>query len=144
MNAMETGLRHRLRRAVRQVGSQHEHLRSAHAAVADAAAAADIDELATCIDRLCGAIDAHFALEESVFFPALRGLNPQSERELQALVGEHAAYQAELDRLRDLLANAPLAEFSTEYDAFAASTAEHERREERLLASLSHFFDGTD
>jgi len=144
MNQMETGLRHRLRRAVKQIGTQHEHLRSAHRAVSDAAAAGDLDEIHACLDRLCGAIDAHFALEESVFFPALHWLHPPSEGELVALVDEHAAHRTELERLRELLANAPLAEFVAVYDAFAERTAEHEGREERLLASLSHLFDGTD
>jgi iron-sulfur cluster repair protein YtfE (RIC family) len=144
MKPLETGLRHRLRRAVRQIAAQHLHLRSAHQAVADAAAAGNPGELATCVDRLCGAIDAHFSLEENVFFPALHGLHPQSERDLQALVNDHSAHRSELDRLRALVAGQPSPEFAAAYRAFADETAEHERREERLLAALAHLFDGTD
>jgi len=144
MDAMETGLRHRLRRAVRQIATQHAHLRNAHTAVADAAATGDIGELALCLDRLRGAIDAHFSLEEGVFFPALHGLHPQSVRELEGLVSEHRAHRAEIDRLREALASRPLSEFVADYRAFADLTGEHEAREERLLASLTHLFDGAD
>jgi iron-sulfur cluster repair protein YtfE (RIC family) len=144
MKPLETGLRHRLRRAVRQIAAQHLHLRSAHQAVADAAAAGNPGELATCVDRLCGAIDAHFSLEENVFFPALHGLHPESERDLQGFVHEHAVHRSELERLRALVAGKSSPEFLAGYRAFAAATADHERREERLLAALSHLFDGTD
>ena len=141
MDAMETGLRHRLRRAVRQIASQHEHLRSAHRAVAEAAEAGDIHALELGINRLQGAIDAHFSLEEGVFFPAIHGLHPQSESLLSALVSEHAVQRADLERLRAALGARPLAEFVADYRAFAAVTAEHEAREERLLASLAHLHD---
>jgi hypothetical protein len=144
MNSMETGLRHRLRRAVRQIATQHEHLRSAHQAVADAAAAGDMGELAASVDRLSGAVEAHFSLEESVFFPAIHGLHPQSVSELEALMDDHHTYRADLDRLRHALANQLLGEFVEGYRAFAKATGEHEVREERLLASLSHLFDGAD
>jgi len=142
MKPKEIGLRHRLRRAVRQIGAQHEHLRAAHRAVAESAAAGDVAEVTARLDQLSGAVDAHFSLEESVFFPAIHGLHSESESSLEQLVCEHEELQEDLGKLRRALATESLHDFVERYRAFATSTAEHEAREERLLGSLAHLFEG--
>jgi iron-sulfur cluster repair protein YtfE (RIC family) len=115
---METGLRHRLRRAARQMASQHEHLRALIQAIADDADVGQIAKVEESVDRLRGAIEAHFSLEDDIFFPALHGLHPKTGRELHALMREHV----------------------DGFEAFSQSMAAHERREERLVASLADRF----
>jgi hemerythrin-like domain-containing protein len=138
---METGLRHRLRRAVRQMATQHEHLRTLIHAIADAIEIGRVEEIRESIDRLRGSIEAHFSLEDDVFFPALHGLHPEKGRELNALMRDHVDFLEELSRLRDGLTTDTLDDFAKGYRAFSQSIAEHECREERLVASLADVFD---
>lgn len=141
MNQMETGLRHRLRRAVRQIATQHEQLRSLHGKLSAAIDSGRIAEVRECTDRLRGAIDAHFALEEGVFFPAAHGLHPESTPELNLLAREHRQALADLDHLRDDLATRSMPEIAQVLRDFSDVTAEHEAREERLLESLADLLD---
>jgi len=138
---METGLRHRLRRAARQMSSQHEHLRTLIQAIADAADVGQAAKVEESVDRLRGAIEAHFSLEDDIFFPALHGLHPETGRELHALMREHVDYLEDLARLRERMATGTLAAFAEGFEAFSQSIAAHERREERLVASLADLFD---
>jgi iron-sulfur cluster repair protein YtfE (RIC family) len=141
MRRMETGLRHRLRRAARQMATQHEHLRTLIHAIADAAEDGRVAEIPESVDRLRGAIEAHFSLEDDVFFPALHGLRPEAGRDLNALMREHVDFLEELARLRTDLTTDALDTFAKGYRAFCKSIAEHECREERLVASLAEVFD---
>jgi iron-sulfur cluster repair protein YtfE (RIC family) len=138
---METGLRHRLRRAVRQMATQHEHLRTLIHAIADAIEVGRVEEIQESVDRLRGSIEAHFSLEDDVFFPALHGLHPETGRELNDLMREHVDFLEDLSRLRSGLTTGTLDDFAQGYRAFSQSIAEHECREERLVASLADVFD---
>jgi iron-sulfur cluster repair protein YtfE (RIC family) len=141
MNQMETGLRHRLRRAVRQMVSQHEHLRTLTQAVADATEAGQVAVIQESVDRLRGAIESHFSLEDDVFFPAVHGLHSESASELHALMRDHVDFLDELVGLREGLATGAVDGFAKGYRAFCKSLAEHEIREERLIASLADVID---
>ena len=141
MRKMETGLRHRLRRTVRQMAGQHEHLRTLHRALAQAVDRGRIAEIRESVECLRGAIEAHFSLEDGVFFPAVRGFRPEVARELRTLVHEHGKYRADIARLSDALASGTLDAFAERCRALAESIADHEEREERLVATLADSFD---
>ena len=100
-----------------------------------------VAEVQRSADRLSDAIKAHFSLEDDVFFPAFHGLYPETARELNALMREHVDCLDEFVRLRTDLAPDTLAAFAKEYRAFSRSIAEHESREERLIASLPDVSD---
>ena len=100
---METGLRFRVKRAGRQIADQHRHLRSIYEAIRDAVKRGVAQEARDGLVRLQGAIDAHFALEDDVFFPALHGLHPDYTEALEALSGEHARFVEELRRMGEEL-----------------------------------------
>ena len=105
MDRMATGLRFRLRRAARKIAAQHQHI---HAILADfdvALAEGSPDRVAELYGRYRSALEAHFALEEEVFFPALHGLQPEHERELDALSRDHEGFLAELAGLGERLAD---------------------------------------
>lgn len=131
---MQSGLRHRLRRALRHMEAQHRHLgpiqRELQQAVADGAKDAVFDWLA----RYSDALSAHFALEDGTVFPAIRGLVAGTHAEIAALSREHEELLRALDALRARLADgagaAALAEFTTALRA-------HERREEALMAAVA-------
>jgi hemerythrin-like domain-containing protein len=145
MSQLETGLRHRLRRGVRQMATQHRQLRALHQALAEAIASERAAAARDCVERLRSAVEAHFSLEEGVFFPAVHGLHPESAPELNALTREHDDFLAALSQLDELLARgaapAALDAFAAKYRAFSETIAEHERREEQLVASLTQALD---
>jgi hypothetical protein len=87
------------------------------------------------------AIDAHFEMEDGVFFPALHGLHPGSGPELELLMGEHEGFRDRFERLRDGITGSSLEAFAEAYREFSRSIGEHEGREERLVASLVDLLD---
>ena len=136
MNEFETGLRHRLRRALRQTAQQHEHLRVLHHRLDDAPERGAVDAVRAAAERLHAALTAHFELEDAVIFPAFHGLAQRSAHDLNALAREHRRYLAELERMRARLGAAALVQFASAYRPFSAAVGDHERREEALLSSL--------
>jgi len=136
MNEFETGLRHRLRRALRQTAQQHEHLRVLHRRLDESLAHGGVEAVRAAAARLQAALAAHFELEDAVIFPAFHGLAQRCARDLNALAREHRHYLVEFEYLRARLDAAALATFADAYRAFAAALGEHERREEALLSSL--------
>ena len=136
MNEFETGLRHRLRRALRQTAQQHEHLRVLHRRLDDAFERGAVAAVRAAAERLHAALTAHFELEDAVIFPAFHGLAQRSAHDLNALAREHRRYLAELERLRAQLGTAALATLADAYRALSAAVGDHEQREEALLSSL--------
>jgi iron-sulfur cluster repair protein YtfE (RIC family) len=136
MNEFEAGLRHRLRRALRQMAHQHEHLRALHRRLDEALERGAVDAARTAADRLHQALRAHFELEDAVIFPAFHGLAQRSAHDLNALAREHQRYLVELERLRAQLGTTALAKITGAYRAFSATVGDHEQREEALLSSL--------
>lgn len=132
---METGLRHRLKRVVRQMGDQHRHLKALYAelgtALRDEAHPAALASFA----RYREAIDAHFALESEVVFPAVHGLEPRLGPELEALEREHALLGAALGAVQGKLERDPRAGAEA-LASFVATLREHEAREEGIVGRV--------
>ena len=87
--------------------------------------------------RFYDALDAHITLEDRVFFPALRGLNARVASELVRLVEDHSGFRSTLHDLSDLLAKGSIEQFSVDFDSLAVLFAQHEEREERLVAEVA-------
>jgi iron-sulfur cluster repair protein YtfE (RIC family) len=136
MNEFETGLRHRLRRALRQTAQQHQRLQLLHRRLDEALERGALDAVHAAAQRLHAALKAHFELEDAVIFPAFHGLAQRSAHDLNALAREHRRYLTELERLCAQLDAAALAKFAGAYRNFSTDLADHERREEALLSSL--------
>ena len=127
-DALETGLRHRLRRAVRRSESQHGQLRALLAEIEAPLRAGTRVVAADLVARLRDALQAHFELEDQTLFPALHGLRPEVGAPIEVLSREHAEF---LDGLAGASA--------CDRDAFLrlrAALGDHERREEQLLESV--------
>jgi hypothetical protein len=137
MDAMQTGLRHRLRHLVRRLTDQHRHMRPLFEELRGAVAGGRGDEARLALARLRQAIDAHFALENEMLFPALHGLQPQYDADLTALQGEHQGFLEQLVRLEGMLDGAGLSPFGTAFAEFSAALGRHEQREERLVGMMS-------
>ena len=131
-DALETGLRHRLRRAVRRSESQHVQLRALLAEIEGPLRAGTRIVAADLLARLRDALQAHFELEDQTLFPALHGLRPEVSAPIEGLCREHAQF---LSELRDALAVASGCDCDT-FLRLRAALGDHERREEQLLESV--------
>ena len=144
MDPMATGLRYRLRRASRQIAEQHKHMRELARELEQALADQLPDKLKDVLLRFRGAMDAHFALEDGVFFPALHGLHPEQRSELEELSRQHQNFGLEMERLRQRLEEGSLERFATAFHALLRGLAVHEQREEKVVRSLSDTFAAPD
>jgi len=137
MEPMESGLRYRIRRAARQIGEQHRQIREIEKLLGTAIADRVVEDARNAFGRYRGAVVAHFALEEEVFFPALHGLHPERGGELEFLTRQHAGFLAELRSLESLLGEEPIESFARGFGDLASSLVAHETKEEHLVSSLA-------
>ena len=137
MELGDSGLRYRMRRALRQIGEQHRQLREILDRLEAAVAAGDRHELRDAFVRYRHAVGAHFELEDGVFFPALHGLHPEEQEPLEALSGEHVGLLEQLQQLAPLVDAPALDGFGAAFSGFRAGLGAHERREESLVAHLA-------
>lgn len=136
MDAMEIGLRHRLRRALRQMEGQHRHLKPIFAELVRAVGGRGASEIEEWVLRYRVALEAHFALEEEVLFPALRGLHPQRVGDLDRLSDDHQRFQGQLLEIERGLRSAQGHDSASRIREFRDLLEEHEQREERLVVQL--------
>jgi len=102
------------------------------------------DKLKDVLLRFSGAMDAHFALEDGVFFPALHGLHPEQRSELEELSRQHQSFGVEIERLRQWLEKGSLERFGTAFHELLRGLALHESREEKMVRSLTDTFAASD
>jgi hypothetical protein len=132
----ELGLALRMARESRVISAQHRQLDDFVIVLAAALDADDAGAARVAYERFASALEAHFALEERFYFPALRGLRPALGSALEALEGEHQALGERLAGLGRLAEAGDCAACLGLLERFAGELAEHEGREEGLLASL--------
>jgi iron-sulfur cluster repair protein YtfE (RIC family) len=136
MQRMETGLRLRVKRAVRQMSDQHRHIRAIHGSIRDALARGGASDAEAALDRLQSAMEAHFALEDEVFFPALHGLRPEFAEALETLSREHAEFAAGLRRMIADLQASGVEALQNGFEAYTRALVDHEGREEEIVTEL--------
>ena len=144
MDPMATGLRYRLRRASRQIAEQHKHMRELARELEQALADQLPDKLKDVLLRFRGAMDAHFALEDGVFFPALHGLHPEQRSELEELSRQHQNFGVEMESLRQRLEEGSLERFGAAFYELLKGLFLHEQREEKMVRSLADTFAASD
>ncbi len=130
------GLTWRMGKESQRISSQHEQLDDHFGLVMDSLACGDLASAERRFLRFADALEAHLSLEDGFYFPALRGLAPAIEAELQKLSAEHAQIRAEVARVTPLFDEARPEACAIELEQLAAQIAEHERREERLLQRI--------
>jgi hypothetical protein len=133
MNDEQPGLRPRLAHATRRLAAQHEYLDALLATTRRAVERSTPPEAREALHGFRGALDAHFALEEQVHFPALHGLEPARASEIEALVLEHRALRDRLLVLEGKVGREPRDEVARGFVDLGAALRDHETREERLF-----------
>lgn len=130
----QPGLDLRINSETRRIFGQHHQLRSFFELVQDAFARGSLQAARLAFTRFRDAIEAHIDVEDSSWFPALRGLRPHLAPQLAQLVQDHARYREVLEELYDLLARGSAEEFGRKFTALCDDFAGHEAREEALAA----------
>ena len=130
------GLRRRMGSEARRISSQHEQLDTFFSLVTAAVERGSLHAARPAFTRFADALDSHFTLEDRVFFPALRGLDPQLTKDLTGLADEHHALRRDLESLTDLLAAGSLESFAVRLETLGDTINGHEAREELILASV--------
>lgn len=127
------GLQLRIRRTAREVADQHDKLRmlvrEIHAGLEDSAP----ERVATAAAHYRDALEAHFALEENVIFPALQGLDPERRGEIDTLLNDHVGFFAEVCWLADEAADARSGDWKARFYSLRRALGQHESREESLM-----------
>lgn len=131
----QPGLRLRLRSGAERLSAQHRQLNTFFEMVLAAIDRHSLSGARTSYVRFRDALEAHLSLEDEVLFPALRGLRPELDETLTSLVLEHKRFRTQLERLHELLALGSAESFGREFEDFTEEVAQHERREESLLAT---------
>jgi hemerythrin-like domain-containing protein len=132
-----------MRREARVISSQHRQLDEFYERLTGAIDRGEADATRAAFMRFADALEAHFALEDGLYFPALRGLAPRLTGDLEALCDEHQRLREQLAHVARLVERGVIPECARPLDQLAVDLAEHEGREEGLLALLQHQGDRT-
>jgi len=132
----EPGLSLRMQRERRVISAQHRQLDDFYVRLASALDGGDLAEASKAFWRFSDALEAHLALEDGLYFPALRGLAPALAGDLDVLCDEHQALRERLSAVARQLEVGACEACVRPLERLVGDLAEHEGREEGLLASL--------
>jgi hypothetical protein len=133
----EPGLSLRMQRERRVISAQHRQLDEFYVRLASALDGADLEAARAAFWRFSDALEAHLALEDGLYFPALRGLAPALAADLEALCDEHQRLRERLSAVARALENGVCEACVSPLGQLVSDLADHEGREEGLLASLN-------
>jgi iron-sulfur cluster repair protein YtfE (RIC family) len=136
MNLKQNGLEKRIEIEARRISSQHRQLDEFHERVARALEHGEPAEVRSAFTRFRDALEAHFAVEDEVYFPAVHGLRRELEPELTAFVEQHKVMRLQLERVQTFIDADRLTEGAAVLDAMVELLIGHETREEQLLARI--------
>jgi iron-sulfur cluster repair protein YtfE (RIC family) len=115
------------------IASQHRQLDVFVHEVSQALRRGQRRDCETAVFQLQGALNAHFAVEEKVVFPALHGLHPEHADKLLALERDHERLREDVDRLALAIVASDMTTAQKVLEDFDAALRAHERSEERIL-----------
>jgi hypothetical protein len=133
----DKGLRMRMRGEERRISSQHKQLGELFDRVLASVNGGGPRLALNDFLLFSTALEAHMAVEEDIYFPALHGLREDVGDELVELVSEHVQIRGELRRVQNRLNDGDEAEARKALDDLASLVGRHEKKEEILLARIS-------
>lgn len=104
----------------------------AHDAVGGSRPAAAVRAVA----RLREALEAHFLQEESLYYPPILTLRPETRPALEQALAAHAGFRTTLGEIAALLERGDHAAAARRLKAFSGEFSRHEAAEEGALATL--------
>ena len=116
-----------------KVATQHRLIESLLKELARAVSDGDGARSRSRLASLRRALEAHFALEEDHYFPALREARPDLDADLRALEEQHGQLRADLDRIAAGVDEPTLEPVRSALGAFDACFRRHEETEGKVL-----------
>lgn len=142
MNLKQNGLSRRLAIEARRISSQHRQLDELYGLLLGALDHEPLASVRRGFERFRDALEAHFAMEDDVHFPAFHGLRPELEGRLTELVEEHKVMRKGLDEVQSHFRDGDLENGAKALDALVVRLARHEEVEEQLIGGLAKRSDG--
>lgn len=136
----EPGAKARMRLEARRISSQHRQLDELFGLVVGALAEGRLRRAEARFRHFQDAMEAHFSLEDEVYFPALHGLRRGLTPALEELSQEHARFRSELVRIADTFSRQDPDDCACQLDDLTKRIADHETREESLIAPFRRRF----
>jgi len=133
----DKGLRMRMRGEERRISSQHKQLGDLFDRVRASMDGGGPRVAANDFLLFSTALEAHMAVEEDIYFPALHGLRDDVGDELVELVSEHVRIRGGLSRVQKRLSGESRVDAQQALDDLASLVGRHEKQEEDLLARIS-------
>jgi hemerythrin len=137
MDMKQNGLGRRLAIEARRISSQHRQLDELYGLLLGALEHEPLAAVRRGFERFRDALEAHFAMEDDVHFPAFHGLRPELESRLTALIEEHKIMRKALDDVQANLQSGDLETGVKHLDALVVRLARHEETEEQMIGGLS-------
>jgi hypothetical protein len=120
----------------RRVATAHRHLDRLFVRTLSALRRGRIGAAARDLDELREALEAHFLQEESLYYPPIVTLRPDTKVALEAAIHAHAEFRTSVTAIGELLGQGRHEEAALAFTAFTAAFARHEVAEERALGVL--------
>ena len=131
------GLDKRLRYEANRISSQHKKLDELYEAVRYDLARRARHTAYVSFGRFRDALEAHFEIEDRVYFPAVHGMCPEHRVLLDVLSADHVGFCKELLCIHRLLESDELDESEQRLEGLVVVLRDHEEREDGLLAMLT-------
>lgn len=122
--------------AGREVVREHRELEALFGEVRAALEQGEAGAAERALRALVDALDAHFQREDALYYPTVAALRPAHRTALGELETDHDGFRARFDRLTEVLRDSGTEAASRQLRDIASDFADHEAREEALLASL--------
>jgi len=134
---LDAGVRHRMRSEERRISSQHTQLNDLYQGVASSLERSGVHTARVAFTRFADALEAHLALEDDLYFPALHGLRPDLGGQLTLLVREHRALRLLTTELHALFEAGERDTASDRLADLAEHIRSHEAKEEALISQIN-------
>jgi hemerythrin len=131
------GFERRLRFESARISSQHEKLNELYADLRRELARSARHNAFVCFGRFRDALEAHFEVEDRLYFPAVHGFHPHEEPLLSELAREHETFRKELATIGRLLEAHEHEESEELLARLVARLILHEQKEDALLTRIS-------
>jgi len=127
----------RLQRSQQKILEQHEHLDALQLDLRVALDAGDVAAAERTLGSFSGAVEAHFELEESAYFPEQSALPDDAAARFDGLMGDHETLRQRLAGLRERLAKEGVDALRASFDSFVSDLEDHEAREEKAMELIT-------
>ena len=137
MNRLEPGLTLRMKNEARRIQDQHRRLSELKDEIASALSAHAMQRASEYFDRFVEALEAHFSVEEQLFFPAIHGIDAEIGETVDQLISAHALMRDQMAGLSRVFASGDGRECARQLENLIALLQHHERAEERVMRRAS-------